>query len=701
MLSHFIQRPFALTLLIPLFLHLTLWAQDDGDRLVLAAPGHPGWTEAIQATNGQLTVESAHIEVFFPGNAQGVLELTLEPKPADWSGYAGIAFDISNVQDIPLEIAILVESVLPDGTALQSRRNVAVPGKVSMVLPFYFTNNNLGPYWGMRGIPVYYQMATTLVSERAANIHLPGITRAAVEVRAAAEGSKLRVRQVALFTPESSLAELVPYPFIDAFGQFIHADWPGKIQDEAALAAAAGEEQQALADNPFPLPLDDFGGWLEGPELDATGWFRTELLDGRWWLVTPGGRLFLSMGANCVHYGDATFVEGRDRWFEGLPDPDGPFAEVYGHVSGVHSNAEPIGGKGRSINHYRLNLQRKYGEGWREQAAIQAEKRLRAWGFNTIGNWSDSDVLARTTLPFTVTAGSGSARLIEGGPGGYWGRMKDVFDPAFSENTEDAIARSVAPHANEPRVIGVFVDNEMSWSNIAESVLDSPPDQPARLAFVEMLRERYGNISALNDAWGLDAEGWQDVRAAHRTNRVFRQDCMDFEYQFARRYFETVAAALHRTAPNHLYLGCRFTPMYCPDPVLRACADVADVVSLNLYYKTVPLSRYADLGKPILIGEFHFGALDRGMFHTGLQAASDQKERAALYSGYVESLLAHPAAVGAQWFQYMDQPTTGRTLDGENYNIGLVSIADVPYPELTRSARDIHGRMYRMRLEQR
>ena len=38
---------------------------------------------------------------------------------------------------------------------------------------------------------------------------------------------------------------------------------------------------------------------------------------------------------------------------------------------------------------------------------------------------------------------------------------------------------------------------------------------------------------------------------------------------------------------------------------------------------------------PVIIGEFHFGAMDRGMFHTGLRKAVDQEDRAQKYVNYV------------------------------------------------------------------
>ena len=101
---------------------------------------------------------------------------------------------------------------------------------------------------------------------------------------------------------------------------------------------------------------------------------------------------------------------------------------------------------------------------------------------------------------------------------------------------------------------------------------------------------------------------------------------------------------------------------------------------------------------PVLSGEFHFGALDRGMFHTGLVGVADQAERAEAYKAYVRSALAHPHIVGCHWFQYADQCTVGRPLDGENYQIGFVDVADTPYPESVEACRDVAARLYELRL---
>jgi hypothetical protein len=97
-----------------------------------------------------------------------------------------------------------------------------------------------------------------------------------------------------------------------------------------------------------------------------------------------------------------------------------------------------------------------------------------------------------------------------------------------------------------------------------------------------------------------------------------------------------------------------------------------------------------------MIGEFHFGATDRGMFHPGLRKAENQRDRADKYTAYLTEAAAAPWCVGAHWFQYLDQALTGRS-DGENYNIGFVNATDDAYPELAQAAREFHAGLYPLR----
>ena len=56
-------------------------------------------------------------------------------------------------------------------------------------------------------------------------------------------------------------------------------------------------------------------------------------------------------------------------------------------------------------------------------------------------------------------------------------------------------------------------------------------------------------------------------------------------------------------------------------------AKYADVISFNHYrYTAEQLSPVSGTDAPIIIGEYHFGALDRGPFHTGLRSVADQAQ---------------------------------------------------------------------------
>jgi hypothetical protein len=73
----------------------------------------------------------------------------------------------------------------------------------------------------------------------------------------------------------------------------------------------------------------------------------------------------------------------------------------------------------------------------------------------------------------------------------------------------------------------------------------------------------------------------------------------------------------------------------------------------------------------------------------GFPIVPTQKERGQALANTVRSLLRLPYVVGADWFQYYDEPPHGRKLDGEDYNFGLVDIHDRPYPEVVETFASI------------
>ena len=65
-------------------------------------------------------------------------------------------------------------------------------------------------------------------------------------------------------------------------------------------AEPPAQTKSHMSDKPAP-PLDSYGG-ITAVHARATGFFRVELIDGRWWFITPAGHGFLSTGVNHVDY---------------------------------------------------------------------------------------------------------------------------------------------------------------------------------------------------------------------------------------------------------------------------------------------------------------------------------------------------------------------------------------------------------------
>ncbi|MEM1523602.1 MAG: hypothetical protein QXU69_11255, partial [Thermofilaceae archaeon] len=129
-----------------------------------------------------------------------------------------------------------------------------------------------------------------------------------------------------------------------------------------------------------------------------------------------------------------------------------------------------------------------------------------------------------------------------------------------------------------------------------------------------------------------------------------------------------------------------------PREVLEVVGRYADVVTLNYYTygnhePPVGVLRwvYEVTGKPVMVTEFSYKAMDSGLPNTrgAGQPVRDQRERAYYTARYVLSIVELPFVVGYHWFQYTDQPAQGR-FDGENSNFGLVKIDDEPWDLLTR-----------------
>jgi hypothetical protein len=555
----------------------------------------------------------------------------------DLSEYGSVVVSVSNTTDRPQVVHLSVKARLLQGANPGDSVALAPHAAGELLVSLHnmpWALDSPLELHGMRGFPKARGGGSTFDLRRTSSFHiflLQNGEAGGFSVRrivASEAGMRQKVLQASSFLP-----------FVDRYGQFAHDDWPGKIHDDGELEASRKAEDAWLNGHSCPIPdADRFGGWAGGPRLKATGFFRTEKVDGKWWLVDPDGYLFFSHGVDCVGHGGATGVEFRERYFSWLPAKDDPdFGEFWGRINwpaahGFYKEKEHL--PFDTFDFHRANARRKYGPGWKRIGAELTHARMRTWGLNTIANWSNPEIYGMRKTPYTVQLGTSGTPRLEGSKG-WWGALPDPFNPEFEATLRRRAKDMAKTMRDDPWCVGIFVDNELSWN-----------DEPRM----------------------------KDV---------------------AEQYFSTVRRVLREELPNHLYLGCRIA--WGREAIYEACARHCDVVSVNIYSR-VPSRDLppAAEDKPMIVGEFHFGALDRGLFHTGLVATRDQAERAACYRAFVNDCLDHPRFVGAHWFQWRDQPLTGRA-DGENYQIGFLTVTDTPYPELVDAAREVARTMYRRR----
>jgi hypothetical protein len=224
----------------------------------------------------------------------------------------------------------------------------------------------------------------------------------------------------------------------------------------------------------------------------------------------------------------------------------------------------------------------------------------------------------------------------------------------------------------------------------------------SRLPFVEYLKSKYSSADKLNNGWKTKYSGWKQIGELTLLPESAKEDLAIFDLKILEQYYKTCREELKAVAPEKLYFGSRLHCHYYPDDqteiqIIKKVSEFCDVVCFNRYrFSAEELILPFDFDKPIIIGEFHMGALDRGLCHTGLRNVANQDQRAEAYYHYVEGALNNPQIVGTHWFMYGDQAFTGR-FDGENFQIGFVDACDNPYPEIVAAARKIGYQMYELR----
>jgi hypothetical protein len=395
-----------------------------------------------------------------------------------------------------------------------------------------------------------------------------------------------------------------------------------------------------------------------------TGFWRiAQTQDGIWWFISPTGKLeFLNTVTTVQPY-----QPGRDS--------DGP-----GFISKDWTGGMSAAG----------DLER-----W----AKATLPRVQAAGFKGLGAWSNP-AFAKLDVPMSRDLNLRA----------WIGDGVRLYSPAWAEAAERAIAAQVVELRANKQIVGYYTDNELDWSDQAcgpaKHFDGLALDDPNRQQVIQVIRSLWPTVQAFNKDWNTSLKDWRELDTmvlsavghdSREARAAYARLASAWLAHLAKDYFRITSGLIRKYDPNHLILGVRFKG-YAPREVVRAARDDTDVQSINYYVgdALLDLEQFNMIhelsGQPVIISEYAFHSLDgrsgnRNTFGFSAQVL-DQQARAEGYRLFTTRAARVPYIIGADWFQWFDEPPSGRSADGEDVNFGIVDIDDRPYGLLVNAVRE-------------
>ena len=380
--------------------------------------------------------------------------------------------------------------------------------------------------------------------------------------------------------------------------------------------------------NQTPAKFNRYGSDLSLPQEKATGFFRTQKIDARWWIIDPEG-----------------------------------YRNIHRTITSLSPGKSP-----RNVATFQRRFQAK--ENWMKETADS----LVHYGFTGAGAWSDDDSIIEYNktadiplcyapiLNFMSSYGKkrGGTYSLPGNTG-YPNQCIFVFDPDF-ETFCDEHAKQALAYKDDPNLFGYFSDNEMPLSK-------------ANL-------EGYLTLKNEQDHGRIAAEAWLKQKGITRME-ITEAIKEEFVGYVADRYFEIVSKALKKYDPNHIYLGSRLHGNAKDIPsVWQSAGKYCEVIAVNYYGAWTPdpnLMRMweKESQRPFMITEFYTKGMDAGLANTSGAGwcVRTQRDKGYAYQNFCLGLLESKNCVGWQYFKYQDNDPEATGVDRSNIdsNKGIVN----------------------------
>ena len=400
------------------------------------------------------------------------------------------------------------------------------------------------------------------------------------------------------------------------------------------------------------IPFNIYGSRTD-KKTKATGFFRTELINGRWWIVDPEGYLNICRAVNDIQPGKGTIS------------------------------------KNVFASRYENNI-----TAWMSSTMDD----LKGIGFYVAGSWSAvstimtnprqlTNPLAYTIILNWMSGYGGSRTYQQSGHKGYPHNAIFVFEKGFAEycNTK---AKELVKNKEDKNLFGYFTDNELPFYGKSLNMF-----------------LRLGNASVTNENY-LATKKWladNKYSEADTTNADVRARFLGY---VGETYSRIVNTALKKYDPNHMNLGSRVNVKEAlNDPYfMQAFGKNVDILAINYYGVWTPdstsMSNWGtNLKKPFMVTEFYTKGEDSGLANTSGAGwvVKTQLERGYAYQNYTLALLESKYCVGWHWFKYMDNdPSTLAEPSNVDGNKGIVKTDYKPYAPLVEKMKDLNLKVYNL-----
>ncbi len=384
---------------------------------------------------------------------------------------------------------------------------------------------------------------------------------------------------------------------------------------------------------------DIYGGISNaGFQGKATGFFHTEKIGERVYVIDPLGNRYFGLGMKTVDLGYTKNQEAYTIASYGLE-------EVY--FERITRELKEVG----------VNL--------------------------ALGGSEDELLRVENGLPVVVAIGVVSSYMTSigrprDGADYPYNNTINVFDPDFVKRTAENVSAEILAggYAENPFVFGYTTDNELpSGEDMLVRYLTLDPSEPGNgfsyaAAWTWLMRRTENACLTLEELYQRD------------DFKKLNDEFVGFVYA---HYYRVAREAIESVDPNHMYLGSRINgTLYDCEDYHRAACYYLDVITANLYGGVTPpwermIGFYRNSGKPFLVTEFFAkgaDAIDAGGYMLANSTGAGilvqtQQDRADYYEHYALLMLESKACVGWSWYYVRDNDQSVFTSTGEDRLIML------------------------------